>query len=43
MSGLRDFGSTPKGKSGLIGGYCSRAASAAPSTAMVNAAGKGYG
>ena len=43
ISGLRDFGSTPKGKSGSIGGYYYlRAALAAPSAAIINAADKGY-
>ena len=43
MSGLRDFGSTLKGKSGSVKGcYYLRAALAAPSAAIVNAIDKGY-
>ena len=44
ISGLRDFGSTPKGKSGLIKeSYYLGAILIAPSIAIINAADKGYG
>ena len=43
MSGLKDFKSTLKGKLGSVGGYYYlRAALAAPSTAIINAADEGY-
>ena len=43
MSGLRDFRFTLKGKSGSVGEYYYlKAASAAPSTAIINATDEGY-